>query len=121
MAKAREVFEYVSVTVDHSGVLTLTGRVTGTTGEDCAFLLASRTGTDSKEFTATRFEEGSVVRCSIALNELDFDSDSLLDFYFVCRGPLGEIKNRVRWPEEFRRWLPYPTKFGNLSIKRKAS
>lgn len=121
MAKAREVFEFVSVTVDHSGVLTLTGRVSGTTGTDCTFLLASRNGTESKEFAASLFEEESLARCSILLNELDFDSDSLLDFYFVCKGPLGETKTRVRWPEEFRRWLPYPTKFGNVSIKRKVS
>jgi hypothetical protein len=50
----------------------------------------------------------------VALAELPFTQDEPVDVYFVS----GPDRVRVVFSKQPSHWLPYPTKFGNLSFKR---
>ncbi|MCG2622260.1 hypothetical protein LVY72_10045 [Arthrobacter sp. I2-34] len=56
------------------------------------------------------------ISCVIPLADLPYPAEDLVDLYFVS----GPDRLRVGW-QQVLQWLPYPTKFGNLSFKRKGA
>lgn len=127
MSTTPQAFELSKASVAADGLLTLSG--TATSGQDqagsaYAFVLAVRGGTAEREYPAASTDAagGKVqVTCSIPLAELDAAPGEFVDLYFQERSPSGSARTRVTLQSKSLRWLPYPTKFGNLSLKRKAS
>ena len=111
--------------INATGELTVTGFASpGGPGVDsAAFVVVGRNSQAGTEFPARLDGTGADLTASacIPLQALDAEGDILADIYFVSRGPGGESRTRVAWDRSVVRWLPYPTKLGNLSLKRKAS
>ncbi|GLB68563.1 hypothetical protein AHIS1636_30050 [Arthrobacter mangrovi] len=118
-------FTLTKTGINSAGDLTLTGFASpGGPGLDAAaFVIVGRNSQVESEFPALLDPAGQRLEASacIPLRALDVAGDSLADVYFVSRGPGGESRTRVTWDRSVARWLPYPTKFGNLSLKRKDS
>ncbi|NKX49338.1 hypothetical protein HER39_01825 [Arthrobacter deserti] len=119
--------ETASVTAD--GLLVLAGGLgqapeEGPDQAGCAFIVVQRRSKVEMEFPASLAQApdgGTAVTCTIPLAELQAAADELLDLYFQVRGPSGTARTRVAWQKQGVDWLPYPTKFGNLSFKRRGS
>ncbi|NKX56490.1 hypothetical protein [Arthrobacter mobilis] len=121
-----QAFELSKASVTADGLLTLSGTVRAVSGQadgGYSFVLAVRGGAAEREYPA-RTEAGAPgavrVSCSVPLAELAAAPEDFVDLYFQARDASGSSRTRVTWQPSSLRWLPYPTKFGNLSLKRKA-
>jgi hypothetical protein len=121
-------FSFGEATVTADGLLVLTGSVITREAADAtdsySFILARRGGGPEHEYPARPVSEAGdprPVRCSIPLFELGFGRDDVVDVYFQASTGTGETRTRVVWQRQSLRWLPYPTKYGNLSLKRKTT
>jgi hypothetical protein len=119
-------FEPSKASVSADGLLTLSGTVSPRreqAGGDYSFIIAVRGAQVEREYPA-RTSEGAdgteQVSCTIPLADLDKSSGEFVDLYFQSRHGSGAVRTRVSWKLQSLRWLPYPTKFGNISFKRKA-
>jgi hypothetical protein len=116
-------FELESARVTAEGLLLLAGTFYCAQAEEQAwtgagFVLVERGSKAERKFAAeTPGGQGGRVECHIPLAALDSVESELLDVYFVASVPSGEVRIRIGWQLPLR-WLPYPTKFGNLSFKR---
>ncbi|MFD1213874.1 hypothetical protein ACFQ36_17700 [Arthrobacter sp. GCM10027362] len=120
-------FEFEAVSVTGDGMLLLAGSLGPAPGAGpvgAAFAVVERRSLAEREFPASLDggpAGGTAVRCTIPLAALAAPEDELLDLFFLLRGPSGTVRTRVAWQPEGLNWLPYPTKFGNLSFKRKGA
>jgi hypothetical protein len=117
-------FALTKSSVRADGVLSLTGTLSivdggGVASGSAVLALNGRKSGQVVEYPLERFRDGSIV-CSIPLADLTMDQDELVDAFFVMRSGSSEYRQRISWHPEAS-WIPYPTKFGNLSFKRKAS
>ncbi|MCW2131846.1 hypothetical protein [Arthrobacter sp. VKM Ac-2550] len=120
-------FELEKVSVNAEGALTLTGTTRRSdiadSPTDLAFAIVGRKSKAAREYIAhvnadpERFE----VRGTIPMGELGLEIDDLADVFLIVRTLTGESRIRLTWDLPNAHWLPYPTKFGNLSLKRKQS
>ncbi|MFT4469765.1 hypothetical protein ACMX2H_07630 [Arthrobacter sulfonylureivorans] len=118
-------FEPSKASVSADGLLTLSGTVSSSREQpgDYSFILAVRGTKAEREYEAqTSQETGGTeqVSCRIPLADLGAAPGEFVDLYFQSRHGSGAVRTRVSWQLQSLRWLPYPTKFGNLSFKRKA-
>jgi hypothetical protein len=118
-------FEPSKASVSADGLLTLSGTVSPDREQqrgDYSFILAARGAQAEREYPA-RTSPGAdgtqQVSCTVPLADLDTASGDSVDLYFQSRHGSGAVRTRVNWKLQSLRWLPYPTKFGNLSFKRK--
>jgi len=111
--------------ISAAGELTLRGmaRLANVDLETAAFVVVGRKTKSETEYPAQWTGNGQQLEVSgrIPLTALDIAGDNLADLYFIGRGSGQETRNRVAWVRSAAHWLPYPTKLGNLSLKRKDS
>ncbi|MGM0929044.1 MAG: hypothetical protein ACQEXN_04970 [Actinomycetota bacterium] len=121
-------FTFEKAVLTDQGILTLSGSVSAT--EEChagySFVLSERSGGRKEEFmaevvTGSKQEKSQKAQCCINLHDIGFDEQDVVDIYFVSRTGGQEKKTRVKWRPTARRWLPYPTVYGNLSVKQTTS
>ena len=119
-------FEPSKASVAADGLLTLSGTVRPIREQsngDYSFILAVR-GTQTEREYPARAAEGTdgteQVSCTVPLADLKTAPGEFVDLYFQSRHDSGAVRTRVSWNLQSLRWLPYPTKFGNISFKRKA-
>ncbi len=109
--------------INASGELTLRGTAQPAKFdlEAAAFLIVGRKTQSETEYPARWAGKGRQLEVSgrIPLKALEIAGDTLADVYFISRGSGQETRTRVAWDRGAARWLPYPTKLGNLSLKRK--
>ena len=109
--------------ISAAGELTLRGmaRLANVDLETAAFVVVGRKTKSETEYPAQWTGKGPQLEVSgrIPLKALDIAGDNLADVYFVGRGSRRETRTRVAWDRGVAHWLPYPTKLGNLSLKRK--
>jgi hypothetical protein len=111
--------------ISAAGELTLRGmaRLANVDLETAAFVVVGRKTKSETEYPAQWTGKGQQLEVSgrIPLTALDIAGDNLADVYFIGRGSGRETRTRVAWDRGVAHWLPYPTKLGNLSLKRKDS
>ena len=117
-------FELIRASVNSAGKLVLTGTA-ALPGADsratAGFVVVGRKSNMEKRFPAVLSGDGQLteVTAHLPLDGLDLGGDALADVFFVSEARGKEARTRVAWHSGTARWLPYPTKFGNLSLKRK--
>jgi hypothetical protein len=119
-------FEPGKASVAADGLLKLSGTVRsvpGQSGGAYSFIFAFRGSNAEREYPAWTSEgpDGATkVSCAVPLADLGTAPDDFVDLYFQSRHASGAARTRLTWQSQSLRWLPYPTKFGNISLKRKA-
>lgn len=120
-------FELRKVSVNAEGALTLTGTTRRSdfadSPMDLAFAIVGRKSKAAREYIAhvNADPQGFEVRGTILMGEIGLEIDDLADVFLIVRTPTSESRIRLTWDLPNAHWLPYPTKFGNLSLKRKQS
>jgi hypothetical protein len=86
-----------------------------------AFVLVSRQTKSERVFDATGIQRGrdTLIEGNIPLAALDLPQDELVDVFYQGVTSSGTVRTRLAWAPNAAQWLPYSTKFGNLSLKRK--
>jgi len=113
-------FRLASVSMRADGTLLVAGTAAPAPEEGRAgFLLVGRkSGQECRYAAAVATDPAGTteVSCTVPLAELPFSADDVADLYYVA----GQDRVRLAWQQPVR-WLPYPTKFDNLSFKRKGA
>jgi hypothetical protein len=86
-----------------------------------AFVLVSRQTKTERVFAASgvQRERDTLIEGNIPLAALDLPQDELVDVFYQGVTSSGTVRTRMAWAPNPVQWLPYSTKFGNLSLKRK--
>ncbi|EMY35238.1 hypothetical protein D477_005101 [Arthrobacter crystallopoietes BAB-32] len=119
-------FEFAKARITAAGELILTGTVClpeGGNAVSASFVVVGRK-TQIETIFPAEWSEGRQpleVTGRIPLQALELEGETLANVYFVSDGSDRENRARVVWDPEAVHWLPYPTKFGNLSLKRMES
>lgn len=118
-------FELARVGVNSAGELTVAGLAWPgePRGAAAVFIVVGRKTGAEREYPAVLSGEGQPLEAvaRIPLADLELPGEGLGDVYFADRSGGRETRTRVTWEPGTAGWLPYPTKLGNLSLKRKDS
>jgi hypothetical protein len=113
-------FKLGSVSLRADGTLRVSGTAAPAPEErQAGFLLVGRKSGQECRFPAAVAADPAgtaEISCVLPLADLPYPAEDLVDLYFLA----GQDRVRLAWQKPVQ-WLPYPTKFGNLSFKRKGA